>query len=107
MQECANLLDQYYQTTLYQDALDEMQQRIDQSKSALSAQVVQDTLKHGGTWSFGSVLAEQHAQTYTQYPLSAEKLAYFKQLAQQSLQQQYQLEQESSVSFEDYLAQFR
>lgn len=107
MQECANLLDQYYQTTLYQDALGEMQQRIDQCKPALSAQVVQDTVKHGGTWSFGSVLAEQHAHTYTQYHLSAEKLAYFKQLAQQSLQQQYQLEQESSVSFEDYLAQFR
>lgn len=107
MQACAELLDESYQTSLYSDALRVMQQRIDDVNQSLSAQVIKDTLTHGGTWSFGSVLAEQHANIYDQYSLSAEKQAYFEQLAQQSRQQQYQLEQESSLSFEDYLAQFR
>ncbi|WP_336720612.1 glutamate--cysteine ligase [Acinetobacter soli] len=107
MQACAELLDKSYQTSLYSDALRVMQQRIDDVNQSLSAQVIKDTLTHGGTWSFGSVLAEQHANIYDQYSLSAEKQAYFEQLAQQSRQQLYQLEQESSLSFEDYLAQFR
>ena len=107
MQACAELLDESYQTSLYSDALRVMQQRIDDVNQSLSAHVIKDTLTHGGTWSFGSVLAEQHANIYDQYSLSAEKQAYFEQLAQQSRQQQYQLEQESSLSFEDYLAQFR
>ncbi|WP_130803912.1 glutamate--cysteine ligase [Acinetobacter ihumii] len=107
MQPCAELLDERYATGLYRDALFSMQQRTQQLEQTLSSQVVKDTLAHGGTWSFGSALAHDYAKMYDQYELSAEKTAYFEQLAQQSLQQQHQLEQESAISFNDYLAQFR
>lgn len=107
IQKCAELLDELYQSNLYSDALKVMQQRAQQIEQTLSAQVVADTLAHGGTWSFGSVLAHDYAKMYDQYELSVEKTAYFEQLAQQSLQQQHQLEQESVMSFDGYLAQFR
>ncbi|MBK0063550.1 MULTISPECIES: glutamate--cysteine ligase [unclassified Acinetobacter] len=107
IQKCANLLDELYQTTLYSDALHIMEQRAQKIEQTLSAQVVEDTLTHGGTWNFGSVLAHNYAEMYNEYELSVEKATYFEQLAQQSLQQQHQLEQESTMSFNSYLAQFR
>ncbi len=51
MQDCAQLLDQTYATDLYGSALAVMQARIDEVDETLSAHVINDTLKHGGTWS--------------------------------------------------------
>lgn len=103
----AALLNESYDTSLYTDALTVMQQRIGNVDETLSAQVIEDTLHHGGTWSFGSAMAHQHVKSYEQHVLSAETLAYFEQLATSSLQQQQQLEQETDLNFEDYLAKFR
>ncbi|WP_445116884.1 glutamate--cysteine ligase [Acinetobacter sp. WZC-1] len=107
MQPLAVLLDQTYSTALYTDALAVMQKRIDHVDATLSAQVIEDTIKHGGTWSFGSFMAHQHLHSYEQHPLSAETRQYFDGLAQSSLQQQQQLEQDTLISFDDYLAGFR
>lgn len=49
MQDCARLLDQTYATDLYSSALAVMQERIDEVDETLSAHVIDDTLKHGGT----------------------------------------------------------
>lgn len=49
MQDCAQLLDQTYATDLYGSALAVMQARIDEVDETLSAHVIDDTLKHGGT----------------------------------------------------------
>ena len=100
-------LNQSSNSSIYSDALQTMQQRIDEVDDTLSAQVIADTLVHNGTWGFGSFMAQQHAEIYAQHQLSEEKLVYFEQLAQQSLKQQQQLEQDSTVSFEDYLTAFR
>lgn len=91
MQDCARLLDQTYATDLYSSALAVMQERIDEVDETLSAHVIDDTLKHGGTWSFGSHMAQLHAETYEKHEISAETLQYFEQLAVQSLQQQNNL----------------
>lgn len=107
MQACAALLDEFYQTSIYGSALEVMQHRAEDRSVTLSAQVVEDTLKHNGTWCFGSAMAEQHAEIYQKYLLSDEKKAYFSSLAAQSLQQQHQLEQQSVMSFNEYLAQYR
>ena len=107
MQPLAELLNQTYSTALYTGALQVMQHRIDDVAQTLSAQVIEDTLDQGGTWSFGSFMANQHVEHYQQHILNPETLAYFKELTQSSLQQQQQLEQESSISFNDYLAKFR
>lgn len=107
MQGCAQLLDQTYATELYGSALAIMQARIDEVDETLSAHVIDDTLKHGGTWSFGSHMAQLHAESYEQHELSVETLKHFEQLAAQSLQQQEQLEQDTQVSFDQYLEQYR
>lgn len=107
MQPLAETLNQSSNSSIYSDALQTMQQRIDEVDDTLSAQVIADTLVHNGTWGFGSFMAQQHAEIYAQHQLSEEKLVYFEQLAQQSLKQQQQLEQDSTVSFEDYLTAFR
>ncbi|MDH1799907.1 glutamate--cysteine ligase [Acinetobacter johnsonii] len=107
MQELVVLLDQCYDTTLYSKAMTVMQQRVAEVDDTLSAQMIEDTLEAGGTWGFGSQMAAQHASSYERHQLSAETWAYFDDLATQSLQQQQQLEQDSQLSFEQYLAQFR
>ena len=92
---------------LYSEAIQVMQQRLDHVENTLSAHVIKDTLDNGGTWSFGSVMAQQHVNRYEQHQLSAEREQYFAELAQTSLQKQAQLEQDNDISFEQYLAQYR
>ncbi|MEN8321009.1 glutamate--cysteine ligase [Acinetobacter junii] len=107
IQQCATLLDQANQTQLYQDAIVVMQQRLAYVENTLSAHVIEDTLKHGGTWSFGSVMAQQHVQYYDQHVLNQERKQYFDELAQTSLQKQAELEQDNDMSFSQYLAKYR
>lgn len=107
IQQCAILLDQANQTHLYQDAIVVMQQRLAHVENTLSAHVIEDTLKHGGTWSFGSVMAQQHVQYYDQHVLNQERKQYFDELAQTSLQKQAELEQDNDMSFSQYLAKYR
>ncbi|MQZ56591.1 glutamate--cysteine ligase [Acinetobacter junii] len=107
IQQCATLLDQANQTQLYQDAIVVMQQRLADVENTLSAHVIEDTLKHGGTWSFGSVMAQQHVQYYDQHVLNQERKQYFDELAQTSLQKQAELEQDNDMSFSQYLAKYR
>ncbi|ANF83034.1 glutamate--cysteine ligase [Acinetobacter sp. NCu2D-2] len=107
MQPLAKLLDATYETDLYANALNTMQTRVDEVDATLSALMVGDTREHGGMWHFGQMLAQQHTAVYAQHQLSAETAAYFKQAAKASIQQQQQLEQDQSISFEEYLAQFQ
>lgn len=107
IQQCATLLDQANQTQLYQDAIVVMQQRLAHVENTLSAHVIEDTLKHGGTWSFGSVMAQQHVQYYDQHVLNQERKQYYDELAQTSLQKQAELEQDNDMSFSQYLAKYR
>lgn len=52
-------------------------------------------------------MAQKHAEAYEQHQLSPETKHYFDALAISSLEKQQQLEQESTQSFDDYLAAFR
>ena len=107
MTPLAELLNQTYSTDLYSKALAVMQSRLNDVDQTLSAQVIADTMEQGGTWSFGSYMANQHIASYQQHVLSTETQAYFAQLAQASLEKQQQLEQDSRVNFEEYLEKFR
>lgn len=107
IQPLSALLDSAYETGLYSRALAAMLARVNEVDETLSARMIEDTLALGGTWSFGSHMAQQHAEEYGQHQLSPETLAYFDEAAQQSLQRQHQLEQEKQVSFEQYLSNFR
>ena len=107
MTRMAQLLDDSEATDLYSQALTQMRQRINEVDETLSARILVDTIDQGGTWHFGHHLAQQHANALEKHVLSPEREAYFGALAQQSLQQQQQLEQENQISFEEYLAAYR
>ncbi len=107
MQSLARVLNQTYASRIYTQALETMKQRIHKVDETLSAKVIQDTLSHKGTWSFGSEMANQHAQSYEAHVLKPDTIEYFEGLAQSSLQKQQQLEQECTQSFDEYLTAFR
>ena len=103
----AQLLDKNEGSELYSQALSVMQQRVDEVDETLSARVVEDTLTQGSTWHLAHHLSQQHARLFEQHVLSPEREAYFTNLAQQSIAQQQQLEQQKTSSFADYLAAYR
>ncbi|HRO78213.1 glutamate--cysteine ligase [Acinetobacter towneri] len=107
MQPLAALLDQSYATQLYSQALERMMVRLHEVDETLSAHMIADTIRHGGTWGFGSYMAQQHAHAYEQHTLRPETQTYFDEIAVQSIQQQQQLEQAQGLSFADYVAQYR
>ena len=107
MQPLAALLDQSYATQLYSQALERMMVRLHEVDESLSAHMIADTIRHGGTWGFGSYMAQQHAHAYEQHTLRPETQTYFDEIAVQSIQQQQQLEQAQGLSFADYVAQYR
>lgn len=107
MQPFAAMLNETYQSKIYTDALQCMQARIDEVDDTLSAHMIVDTLEHGGTWGFGSHLAQYHAEQYQQHQVNAKTRAYFEEVAEQSLVSQHQLEQDTTQTFAEYLAQFR
>lgn len=107
MQPLAALLDQSYATQLYSQALERMMVRLHEVDETLSAHMIADTIRHGGTWGFGSYMAQQHAHAYEQHTLRPETQTYFDEIAVQSIQQQLQLEQAQGLSFADYVAQYR
>ena len=107
MQVLAQLLDNSADNKLYTEGMAYMQTRVDEVDDTLSAHIIADTLDQGGTWYFGSHLAQQHAEVYAARKLAPKTAAYFDKLAQQSLEKQQQLEQENTVSFEAYLAAYR
>ncbi len=107
MQDCATVLDTTRSDGLYTQALQAMLQRVKTLEQTLSAQVIADTLQQGGTWRFGSQLAEQHAATYASVALDAASQAYFEQLTAESLQKQQQLEQDTTPPFAEFVAQYR
>ncbi len=67
MQPLAALLDQSYATQLYSQALERMMVRLHEVDETLSAHMIADTIRHGGTWGFGSYMAQQHAHAYEQH----------------------------------------
>jgi len=84
-----------------------MQIRVDEVDATLSALIVGDIRSHSSMWQFGQHLAHQHSNLYESHRLNKETLKYFNELSQKSLQQQQQLEQDNTISFTEYLAQYR
>lgn len=107
MRAVAGFMDQSVEQPIYQSALQQMQKRLEQVESTLSAQVLKDTVREGGSWRFGHELAVQYAQQQKNIPLTDALHRHFQDLAQQSLQQQQTLEQQEQQSFQQFLASYR
>lgn len=103
----AKQLDQAEDVSLYQKAVQTMIARVENPELTLSAQMIKDIEQAGSVRQFGELLAEQHQQIYASQSLSVDKLHHYQQLATQSVEKQQQLEQSDTMSFADYVAQYR
>ena len=106
MQPLAALLDQAHGGTDYQDALAVMQTRIADPSQTLSAQVLAQTQK-SGNWGFGYQQAQQYAANLAAQPLSLDAQLQYADFAAQSITQQTAIENSDSISFQEYLQQWR
>lgn len=107
MQVLSQLLDQTHTTELYQNALTLMQSRANDVTQTLSARMLEQTKHAGGTFKFGSQLAAEHQQFYKRHQLDDETQLQLQQLALESLAKQQQLEQQSELTFCEYLKPYR
>lgn len=107
MQPLAYLLDIYYGSNDYRTALALMMGKAHNPEATLSAQILADSQRFGSMWKFGKSLAEQHAKTLREQVLSPQKQAYYDQLAEQSFIQQLTLEKQESLTFKQFITQYR
>lgn len=107
MQPMAEMLDEAYGSNDYRTALTLMVGRVQNPELTLSAQVLTDTQRYGSAWKLGKALAEQHATTLRQYPLDEQKQTFYQNIAEQSVHQQQQLEQQDNQDFYSYIQQYR
>ena len=102
----AELLDAAHGSSDYSAALTVMQTRIADPAQTLSAQVLAQT-KNLGNWGFGYQQAQHYAADLRAQPLSAERLEQYADYAAQSITQQTAIENSDSISFQEYLQQWR
>ena len=87
----------------YAEAVAMGQMRLQQPDLLPSARVLQSTQAHGDCFiSFIKERSRQAQQALGAEPLSAEQKAHFAQLAQQSIQEQRQIEADDVMSFEEF-----
>ncbi|MFI4955460.1 MAG: glutamate--cysteine ligase [Gammaproteobacteria bacterium] len=106
--QCAELLDQHHGGTLYQAAVSQMQEKLDQPQTLLSQQILQDMQEyHECSFSqFAYYWSQEHQKTFLQRQLSPERNAEFMQLALNSLQDQANLEKNDSLSLQEYVKKY-
>ncbi|ELA09083.1 glutamate-cysteine ligase [Moraxella macacae 0408225] len=103
----ARLLDGVYGNNDYRNALTLMLGKAQNPNFTLSAQVLHDTEHYGSAWKFGKALAKQHAKLLRSQSLGCEKTDYYQQLAKKSQHQQTELEQQDTLSFYEFVQQYR
>lgn len=107
MRPFAEMLDKVYGSNDYRTALTLMLGRAENPELTLSAQVLQDIISHGSAWKLGKALAEQHAELSYNHTLNDEKTEYYQNLAKTSVKEQADIEQNDTMSFYDFVTQYR
>lgn len=104
---CAELLDQSANTQSYQSAVREQINKIHQPELTPSAKILREMQEQKKSfYEYTHALAEQHAKYFSQQPLSDDLLQEYTQLAQESLQEQAALEDNQTMSFDEYLQRY-
>lgn len=103
IQACAELLDQHHQTTLYQAAVTQIQAKLTKHQP-LAHQILQNMQEyHDCSFSqFTHYWSQEHQKTFLQRRLSPEREAEFKQLAEQSIRAQAELENNDTLTLQEY-----
>lgn len=107
MRGVAELMDVTYGSNDYRNAWQSMMAKAQNPDNTLSAQVLADTKHFDSSWQFGKSLAQMHAQRLKNQGLVPEQMAYFEQLAKDSVREQADIEQRDTQDFYAYVSQFR
>ncbi|GAC1606559.1 MAG: hypothetical protein NVS3B3_07000 [Aquirhabdus sp.] len=102
----AKLLDEAHGSTDYSACVAIMQQRVHDPEQTLSARVLAKT-KAEGVWGFGYQLAQTYADKFDDAPLSEAIAAEYEDYAAQSRIRQNAIENSDTISFPQYLQQWR
>lgn len=103
----ATLLDAHHGGNDYRTAVALMQGKAVHPESTLSAQVESDSKRLGSTWMLGHELAEQHRDLLLQQALSPNTQAKYEVIAEKSVMQQKQIEDEDTQSFYEFVQAYR
>ena len=107
MRPVAAVLDKANGNDDYSNSLELFCQRIGDFSRTPSARILQSMREHGEEYyHFARRMALQHQEYFHERELSAEKLEYFQQLANESIARQQQIENNDDLSFNDFLAQY-
>lgn len=102
----AKLLDEAHGSTDYSACIATMQLRVNDPELTLSARVLAKT-KAEGVWGFGYQLAQTYADKFDDAPLSEDTAAEYANYAEQSRIRQNAFENSDTMSFSEYVQQWR
>lgn len=107
MYAIATALDTTHQSTRYKESLAVQLDKINDSNLTPSSQILDLTRKNGDSFIETMLkLSEQHNQYFKDNPLAPEREQYFQQLASQSHKDQNKIEEEDSITFDDFLKNY-
>ncbi|UTO04296.1 glutamate--cysteine ligase [Moraxella sp. FZLJ2107] len=107
MQVIADAFDAHHGGNDYRTALAMMQGKATNPDFTLSAQIIADSQRAGGTWALGKLLAQKHQTELLGHALSIDDEAKFAQIAADSVVEQARLEASDTLDFYEYVQAFR
>ncbi len=104
---CARLLDQPENSDAYQTVITKQIEKIHNPELTPSATILREMkAQQKSFYAYTYDLAMQHADYFLKQPLSTEQLAEYAALAEQSLEEQAELEKNQTISFDEYLQKY-
>ncbi|XSG85555.1 MAG: glutamate--cysteine ligase [Methylohalobius sp. ZOD2] len=107
MEPLCQLLDASLPTNFYQTALAQQQARIEDANLTPSARILSELRANEESFAaFALRRSTQHAAHFRDNPLQGERLLRFEHLSRQSLQEQYRVEAEDRMNFDEFLKHY-
>ena len=107
MQPVCNILDSNQKGTLYNDALKQQYQHVENPKLTPSARILQSmTTEEQCFGAMGLNASNKHAEFFKSQAMNTEQAQFFDTLAKESLKKQKDIENSDSLSFDDFLENY-
>jgi len=106
MEPCALALDSAYENSLYSAALTAAKAQVAASDQLLSTRVLNAVRSRGSFADFVLQTSREHCASLKAYSLPSEVANRYRDLSEESLQQQHEMEQASGQSFDSFLRDY-
>lgn len=105
IRSCSELLDQAYGTNEHVEIIDKLSLQLDKLSETFSGRIV-NTIEQrkDGFFPYAMETSREHKNTLEALPLSSERLNYYRQEAKNSHLRKKEIENNDSISFEEFLA---